>query len=143
LSVLVTTTRGFDDADSAARAALAVAMARSREQEHGGAIFERDGRYYYTEPVSSGTREESRYDVAAPAGSRLAAIYHSHPRHEMDECVSATDVATARRLRVRSYIGIVSKGCIRVFDPGNMRGAYLLKRERYGKIGRGALLPEA
>jgi hypothetical protein len=130
----------FRTAEEAARAALNVALPLARDQEFGGAIFEWNTSYYYTHPVTNSHREYSSLDAEGPEGSRLAAIYHTHTRHDMEEYFSATDIATARRLGVKSYLGIVSGRRIRVFDPATMRGGLVIKKEHFGYISRGLSL---
>ena len=142
LSVL-SLSRDFGSAEEAARAALSIAMARSEEHEYAGAIFRLKGRYFYSEPVTNGQRKGCVYDAEAPAGSRLVGIYHTHPPHELDEYFSAEDVLTAQRLRVKSYLGVVAKGHVRVFDPARMQPSFIWRKEDYGRMSPGKLLAPA
>src|SRR5690606_26701425 len=103
-SELVSTIRDsppFPTVEDAVRAALARALGMSRKYELGGAIFAWRGSYYFTEPVSNGSRELSTYHAEAPADAQIVAIYHTHPAHDMDEFFSAADIATSKRLGVR------------------------------------------
>lgn len=137
----IETSPAFDSAEAAVRAALALALQDARRREYAGAIIEHRGRFFYTEPVSNGWREETDIDVEVPAGARVVALFHTHVSSAMAEYFSAADIAAARRLGVKSYIGIAPSGRIRVFDPATMRPARVWKLERFGRISKGALLP--
>jgi hypothetical protein len=131
----------FPTADEAAIAALSVALKRKPTVEWGGFVFQlRDGGYVYSEPVSSDRREICGYRGEAPAGSRLAGIYHTHPQHEADDYFSTRDIATAARMGVKTYIGVVSGRHIRMFDPQSMHAHPRFKYEQYGDISPGVLL---
>ncbi|HEY8508571.1 MAG TPA: DUF4329 domain-containing protein [Steroidobacteraceae bacterium] len=130
----------YESVEEAVIAALAIALPLSRKHEFGGVIFEIAGRYYYTHPVTSHRHDECIYDAEAPAGARLAALYHTHTPHDMAGYFSAADVATAVRHGVKSYVGLFSKREIRVFDPATMRASYVFKKEHFGRISRGAVL---
>lgn len=114
----VTETQAYASADQAAVAALRIAMPLSRDYENGGAIIERDGAFYYSDPVSNGDTGHIAFKAALPKGSRLAAIYHTHPSSEENSRMfSWDDVAEAKKLNLNSYIGVVGDGTIRFFDP--------------------------
>ena len=109
--------------------------------EWGGFVFQlRDGGYVFSEPVTSERREVCGYRGEAPAGSRLVGIYHTHPQHEADDFFSTRDVATAARIGVKTYIGVVSGRHIRMFDPASMHAHPRFKYEQYGDISPGILL---
>lgn len=130
----------YESVEEAAIAALALALPLSEKYEFGGVIFEIAGRYYYTHPVTSRRHDECTYDAEAPEGARLAALYHTHTPHDMAGYFSSADVAMAVRHGVKSYVGLFSKGEIRVFDPTTMRASYVFKKEHFGRISRGAAL---
>lgn len=113
----------FDTIDGAAVAALHIAMpaSDSSNREYGGGILRCDGVYRYTEPVA-GQSFEVPFGVAVPVTCALAAIYHTHPNHHiaLPELFSASDVKQAKALKVRSYIGVLSNGTMRVYDPATM-----------------------
>jgi proteasome lid subunit RPN8/RPN11 len=114
----VTETQAYAGADQAAVAALRIAMPLSQDYENGGAIIERDGAFYYSDPVSNGDTGHIVFKAAFPEGGRLAAIYHTHPSSEEDSRMfSWDDVNEARKLNVDSYIGVLGDGTIRFFDP--------------------------
>jgi hypothetical protein len=126
--------------DDAARAALAVAMPLTRRAEYGGAIFEIEGRYCYTVPVTSGHSHEVRFHAEGPAGARLAGVYHTHRRHDAAAWFSQADIETAKRLGVPSYIGVVSRREVRLFDPTRMEGRSTVLLPMCGEVSRGELL---
>lgn len=108
--------------DEAARAALLQAMPLSRTHEYGGVILESRGLYYFTAPVSNGRTGEIAFTAVVPPAYRIAAIYHTHPDESEDTLkFSPNDVAQAKSLGARSYIGVMRDGSIRVFDPATMR----------------------
>lgn len=131
-AVLAPDAPAYASVDDAARAALLKAMPLSRSHEHGGVILESEGRYYFTEPVTNGRTGEIRFAAMVPSTHRIAAVYHTHPDEGEDTLkFSANDVAQARSLGARSYIGVLRDRSIRVFDPGTMR-AY--RRPRSGSM---------
>jgi hypothetical protein len=131
----------FATDDEAAVAALAIALEMKPTVEWGGFVFQlRDGGYVFSEPVTSERREVCGYRGEAPAGSRLVGIYHTHPQHEADDFFSTRDVATAARIGVKTYIGVVSGRHIRMFDPASMHAHPRFKYEQYGDISPGILL---
>src|SRR5262245_33026091 len=112
----VTDSPEFSTADDAAIAALSLALERKPTVKWGGFVFQlRGGSYVFSEPVSSDRREVCGYRGEAPAGSRLVGIYHTHPQHEADDYFSTRDIATATRVGVKTYIGVVSGRHIRMF----------------------------
>jgi proteasome lid subunit RPN8/RPN11 len=137
----VTDSPVFATDDEAALAALASALERKPTVEWGGFVFQlRAGGYVFSEPVTSERREVCGYRGEAPAGSRLVAIYHTHPQHEADDYFSTRDIATASRMGVKTYIGVVSGRHIRMFDPTSMHAHPRFKYEQYGDISPGVLL---
>lgn len=137
----VTDSREFTSDDDAAVAALAMALNLKPTVEWGGFVFElRDGGYVFSDPVTSQRREVCGYRGEAPAGSRLVGIYHTHPQHEADDFFSTRDIATAARMGVKTYIGVVSGRHIRMFDPASMHAHPRFKYEQYGDISPGVLL---
>jgi len=137
----VTDSPVFATDDEAAVAALAIALEMKPTVEWGGFVFQlRDGGYVFSEPVTSERREVCGYRGAAPAGSRLVGIYHTHPQHEADDFFSTRDIATAERIGVKTYLGVVSGRHIRMFDPASMHAHPRFKYEQYGDISPGILL---
>lgn len=118
---------GFDSPDDAAQAALKEAMRRSKRFEHAGAIYEQDGRFFFTDPEESGSRNEVGVSVRYPEGARLAALYHTHPRDSRrsrgtpSDTFSAADVQIADKLGLPYYLGAVEGSEMRVFKPGQSK----------------------
>lgn len=137
-AVLASDAPGYASVDDAARASLRLAMSLSRIHEYGGVILESEGRYYFTEPVTNGRTGKIRFTAMVPSTHRIAAVYHTHPDEGEDTLkFSSDDVAQARSLGLRSYIGALRDGSIRVFDPATMR---VYRRPRPGsKISGGAI----
>jgi proteasome lid subunit RPN8/RPN11 len=119
VSTLPVQPQAFDTLDDAAKAAEAVAMPLSASFEYGGVILEHDGRYYFTQPVTSHERTHLTSAAAIPNGYHLAALFHSHPGSDgVGAFFSTTDVSTAEALHVPSYIGVLADGTVRRFRPG-------------------------
>jgi hypothetical protein len=129
-----------DTLDDAVRAALEVAMPLTRRAEFGGLILELEGRYCYTTPVTSYQFHEVRFHAEVPASARIAALFHTHLRHDGARWFSEADIATAVRFGVRSYIGIVDRGEVRVFDPARMQGKRTVLLPQCGAVSRGELV---
>jgi len=118
----------FASVDGAALTAVKEALAhhRSAEQEYAGAIFRCDDQYGYTTPRTSGRHDRVRVQITLPKGSKLAAIYHTHPgaAHEA-RFFSEGDTESAAQLRVPSYLGVVRTGDIRLLVPGTFRPGFV------------------
>ncbi len=126
---LATSPEAFDSYEKAARAALRVAMAipESGTHEFCGAVLAIERRFYFTEPVSSGSERECTTHVPLPPGVSLAAIYHTHPQvtpilqsralHTTRQYFSRMDRETARTLNVPSFIGLRWSEEVVVFEP--------------------------
>lgn len=115
---LLTETTAYSSADEAAKAAEAAAMPLSRVYEFGGVIVERNGRFFYTTPTTSGRTGEVKIRALIPVGARLAGLYHTHPGDSCGEFFSTEDVSTAMQMKLPSYIGVLSDGSVRRFVPG-------------------------
>jgi len=114
----VSETQAYGSAEQAAVAALRIAMPLSADYEHGGFVIERDGAFFYSDAVTNGRTGHIAFRAAVPKGSRLVAIYHTHPSDEPDSRMfSWDDVKEAKELGVDSYIGVLGDGTIRFFDP--------------------------
>jgi hypothetical protein len=119
----------FDSYEKAARAALRMAMAISASSayEYCGAVLAIEGRFYFTEPVSSESERECTARVLLPQGVSLAAIYHTHPQvvpmletralRNMRRYFSRLDQETARALNVPSFLGLRWSEEVVVFEP--------------------------
>jgi hypothetical protein len=128
-SPLVTAPEAFDSYEKAARAALRVAMANpaSSAHEYCGAVLAIEGRFYFTEPMSSGSERECTVHVPLPQGVLLAAIYHTHTQvipilqtralRNTRRYFSRIDRETARALKVPSFIGLRGSEEVVVYEP--------------------------
>jgi proteasome lid subunit RPN8/RPN11 len=108
----------FTAVDDAALAALRSAMKHTDCHEYAGAVIERDGSYFFTQPAASHS-DTFELHIRLAQGEHLAAIYHTHPRCRVDEestYFSPDDVATAKALRVPSYIGVLFDHSVRRFN---------------------------
>ena len=105
--------------DQAAITGLNNAAQQGNKLENGGAIFQNgDGQYCYSIPVSSKQGEHIQFNVTPPTGTKLAAIYHTHPDGLDSGSFSPDDVDTANKLKMTSYIKALKSGAIKRFDPG-------------------------
>jgi proteasome lid subunit RPN8/RPN11 len=93
--------------------------------EVGGAIVEKDGRFFYTTPVTTAETMALGFRVGLHRGEKLVAWYHTHgadprwgafERGEI-ESFSRNDVEIAKRLGVPAYVAIEPTRNVRVFDP--------------------------
>lgn len=110
----------YPTADEAASAALHQIMPVSAERqvEYGGAIYEQDGEYLFTEPQSSNNTREVTIHIRLPKSAKFVALYHSHPGLEADsEEFSEMDIEVATKLNVPSYIGVTRSNTIHRFIP--------------------------
>jgi hypothetical protein len=115
---LLTEVVPYETLNDAAKAAEAVAMPLSKVYEYGGVLVERNGKFFFTDPVTSGRVGEIKVRALIPAGSHLAALYHTHPGNGCGRLFSREDVETATGMRLPSYIGAVADGSVRLFAPG-------------------------
>jgi hypothetical protein len=77
----------YDTADEAARQALRDVANKSQRtrREYGGAIYEKDGKYYYTALVEGppGTEEKRSCPINTKTPGNLVATYHTHVDHPL------------------------------------------------------------
>ncbi|RKX36459.1 MAG: hypothetical protein DRP64_18660, partial [Verrucomicrobia bacterium] len=74
---------GYDNPDDAALAALLLSNPKSIDEnvEYGGLIYEKDGRYYYTESYTDGNETDLDLNLAismVPEGGNIVSTYHTH-----------------------------------------------------------------
>lgn len=118
VSALDPSQAGFPTPDAAALAALAEARAASRAYEYGGALFERDGLYYYTTPATEKESDALDLRIRLPADARLKALYHTHPGTDPGALeISGGDINAARAVRGAMYVGVIERGTVLFFDP--------------------------
>jgi hypothetical protein len=131
--------RTYETLEAAARGALAEALTRDPEVEHGGALLRCGDAYRATVPVT-GEARDFEFVLTLPAGCALAGVYHTHPSDNHSELFSPRDVSVARALRVPSFIAIAGDGLVRVFDPRTERenlrnrGRTTLAQARPGRL---------
>jgi uncharacterized protein DUF4329 len=97
-------------------AIAALTHAPDTPHEWAGVIVERNARYAYTLPVTSGERDRVSYVAVLPRAFRIVALYHTHPCRADSDRFSRGDVHTAVKERLPSYI----RACgarIYWFDP--------------------------
>lgn len=113
---------GVDSADEAATSALEASARLSCLVEFAGAVYLKDGKYFYTVPVSSGSAKHvAGYRIAISSSAQLVAIYHTHPMNlggDNSEFFSSADIATATQMHVTSYVGVVKTRSVIRFRPG-------------------------
>lgn len=109
--------------------------------EYAGAILQTPtGSYTATAPVR-GDEDNFRLAVKIPAGDKLAAIYHTHPRcHSapIDSWFSPGDVQVAHNLGLASFIWTGQDGHYRVYVPGSTP----TKDIGYGPMSAGVILDQ-
>lgn len=121
--------KGYDTPKEAVIAALKEAIPKSSQFEHAGALYEKDGKFFFTEPKSNGENDSVKVKVRFPKGAKLVALYHTHPDGRRSEVFSPNDIAIATQLDIPYFMGHVN-GTVRVFKPGvsevtKMRGRRL------------------
>jgi hypothetical protein len=123
--------RCFASVDEAAIEALKVAMLLPAAVEHGGAIYDRNGCFVFSAPVTNEKAMAVLFRVRISASSRLAGIYHTHTRASgPSDQFSVVDILQARSSRVPSYIGVHGVNHIRKLDEQHSALASLTFAER-------------
>jgi proteasome lid subunit RPN8/RPN11 len=122
---LVEGSPAFDSATEAVLAAYDAVTQPFRRTEVGGAIVQKDGKFFYTTPVTTDETMALGFRIALREGETVVAWYHTHPANprwgpyekgEM-EYFSKGDVEVANRLGVPAYVAIEPTRNVRVFDP--------------------------
>jgi hypothetical protein len=130
--------QGFDTVQAAAVAGLTVANTLAANgNEFCGAVIETDGKFYATTPVTNDKTGACYYRVAIRKGSHLVAMYHVHPKTELENVAgnkdewrtlndqslvfSPVDIECAAKINIPSYIYFQVSGETRVFVPGTTR----------------------
>jgi hypothetical protein len=116
----ITDSPAFDSVDAAALAALERITQPFGSDEKGGAIIERDHRFFYTSAVSSGSPSNIQYVLKKKQTDILVGIYHTQPSGflQRNDTFSHDDMNVAKTLKVVSFIAAES-GAIRRFDPAS------------------------
>lgn len=119
LTASVDYTRKFSSVDQCGVAMTAIALSETSNYEFGGfCIIGGDGGIYASDPITSKSTDTIQYHALIPQGSKLAAVYHTHPSGEYTDVYSDIDVKTASALKVPSYLGIVDDKTVRRFVAG-------------------------
>ncbi|MEX2125469.1 MAG: hypothetical protein WD795_16365 [Woeseia sp.] len=101
----------YDSIDDAAHAALMriSKLPEASKQEYIGLIYQdpKTGKYLFTDPIGSKSKDKARGTFAVPPGS-LRALVHNHPGKDADANgrFSTDDVRMSKQLGVPSYIGV-------------------------------------
>lgn len=122
---LVEGSPAFDSVTEAVLAAYDSVTQPFPRVEVGGAIVQKDGKFFYTTPVTTDQSMALGFRIALRVGDTVVAWYHTHPansrwgsyeKSEM-EFFSKGDVEVANRLGVPAYVAIEPTRNVRVFDP--------------------------
>jgi hypothetical protein len=109
---------GFDSLDAAAKYAEKLAMDLSKDYEFGGALYEREGKYFFTTAVTNKNSYKVDYQISLPKGAKMIGMYHTHPDSSpYSDAFSVSDIETANRMMMTMYVGVVSKNHTLKYDP--------------------------
>lgn len=123
-----------------------VEMPRSDVVEYAGVVVKCGDEYRYTLGVTANDKKAVAFRVLMPKGCMMAAIYHTHPGDAArNSDFSSTDIETATRYGVGSYILVMSTGQVKLFAPGKT-STYRVPASTSGmggqvKVSSGDLLP--
>lgn len=108
-----------------ARAAAVAALRGidNTQYERGGGVLysESQNLYAATEPAGQDDDAHFAVGVRIPQGWSLHSIYHTHPLGPRSTQFSGDDVASARQLKMASYMLARADNKIRVFYPSNSK----------------------
>lgn len=118
---MLTETTPYASLNEAAKAAEKVAIGLSVKDgnEWGGLLLLRNGSFYFTDPITDGSRQGVGVRAKIPGDAKVVGGYHTHPG--LGNCASrfsSADVDISRHMGVPEYIGVVHDGSIRRFIPG-------------------------
>jgi hypothetical protein len=106
--------------DEAAVAALRDSVSRSTHLEYGGCIFENQNRFYFTEPVSSGSSDSFKASCLASGSWKMVALFHTHPQGFM-KGVSNPDIGVAQNMGKVSYVAVLENNTVIKYVPGHTK----------------------
>jgi proteasome lid subunit RPN8/RPN11 len=112
---------GFDTMDMAATEALKECIKLSTKFEYGGVILEWNGKFYFTNPITSKSDKEiGTFRIAFYKGSKVVGLYHTHPPGFNSDIFSSSDVKFADDKSWVSYIAVINESKSRVlrYTPG-------------------------
>lgn len=111
----------FVTGEEAAIAALKECAKRSNKFEYASIIFEMNGKFYYSDPETSGHADKVvGIQLRYPKSSKPYAIVHTHPNADRD-WISPADVKYSRKNDIRLYVLTMKSGVIITFVPGETR----------------------
>jgi proteasome lid subunit RPN8/RPN11 len=115
--ISIPTNAAYSSEQAAIFSALKLVKPKAAHEEFGGAIYIQNGKYHFTSGATS--YDYSSYDIKIeiPKGTKIVALYHTHPDEDLNDMFSSPDIKMATFMKVRSYIGVFGKNVIRVYDP--------------------------
>lgn len=95
----------------------------NKHHEYGGVVVEMsDGTICVTHPVTSQSEVALNYEVALSKGSKIIAMYHTHPNAPYNKkSHTQLDIQVAHNLRVSSYVVSWKDDTIRVYNPSSKK----------------------
>jgi proteasome lid subunit RPN8/RPN11 len=142
----ITDQDGFKTIDAAAVAGITSITAISKDFEYAGVVFEykNEGesspRYYFTQPITTQSDGAvGTFNIVTPKGSKIVALFHTHPYAPFNEYFSNADVETAEGMKWVSYVGVIGKDSLRTikYEPGKTSTHYLKENRAAGKVSDG------
>lgn len=134
---------GYKTVDEAIIAAMEQAIPLSKDYEYGGVIYKYKGAFYFTAPGTSKSNRHVNITARFPKGSKLLALYHTHPPGDESDLFSGNDVTTSQKLKLPYYMGSYADGSIKVFTPGKSetkkRGGRLMLGKEQNQTSEGEL----
>ncbi len=119
MPVVLATGQGtlYSSSLNAVEAGLKAASAHYRS-EYGGIVYELNGHYYYTPPVTVEESSEVRFEIEILRSAHIVALYHTHTPGALSSLFSQDDIEVANKLHVPSYIFVLDKSEIKCYVPG-------------------------
>lgn len=125
---------GYTTEKDAALAALA--LIDNTEFEYGGVIFELNGTFHFTVPVTINDPYNVGMRPRIPVGSKLVAMYHTHVHlNAFSAYPSENDVAAAKSFSGRQYIRMMVNNKVIVFDANKHRITRARVSGSYANVG--------
>lgn len=109
----------FNTVDECGISMTQKAMSLTKKYEYGGVCIQgTDKKFYGSIPVTHKEIANVKYKLYLLPGTKIAAIYHTHPEGEYSTFYSNVDVLNVKKMKVLSYLGIMQDKTIRVFKQG-------------------------
>lgn len=112
--------RSYETIEAAVfNAALAAREKYGNQSEAMSLVYEKDGKFYFTEPLAQGVKKghSVKVTVQIPKGG-LRYIVHNHPDGHDNNLFSTNDIKMAEKFGVPSAIIFGAEPTIRTFTPG-------------------------